>query len=68
MIYVKYMMTGVSIWSYSLISITVCLVVGLIASWIYNAVTGKKSEAPRFTVYSDFKKGLKEEKVEAAQA
>lgn len=54
MICVKYMMTGVSIWSYSLISIAVSLAVGIPASWLYDRITGKKSEAPKYTVYGDF--------------
>ncbi|MBF0578719.1 sodium:solute symporter [Erysipelotrichaceae bacterium RD49] len=61
MIIVKYYATNVSIWSYSLISIAVCLAVGLPASWLYNKMTGKKTDAPQFTVYADFKKGLKTE-------
>ena len=55
MIIVKYTMTDVSIWSYSLISIAVALAVGLPASWIYARVTGKTRPAPRYTVYSDFR-------------
>lgn len=66
MIFVKYFATNVSIWAYSLISIAVCLVVGLPVSWIYNKVTGKVNPAPKFTIYSDFKKGLATEEKEAA--
>lgn len=55
MIFVKYFTTGVSIWSYSLISIAVSLLVGLPASWIYTKVTGKKSPRAPYSVYSDHK-------------
>ena len=69
MIIVKYVTTDVSIWSYSLISILVCLAVGLLVSWIYNKTTGKAYPAPRFTVYHDFKKGLiSEEQKERSRA
>lgn len=67
MIAIKYGGADVSIWSYSLISIAVCLLVGLPVSWIYNKATGRKYPAPRFTVYGDFKKGLyKEEEIAKA--
>ena len=56
MVAIKYGGADVSIWSYSLISIAVCLAVGLPASWIYDKVTGHVSDAPAFTVYGDFRK------------
>ena len=44
-IWVKYTQPQVSIWSYSLITIALSVVVGLIVSTIQRAVTGNK-EAP----------------------
>lgn len=55
MVYIKYFVdpSKVSIWSYSIISIAVSLVVGLIASVLYNKFTGnKKTAAKNTTIYS----------------
>ena len=56
MVAIKYGGADVSIWSYSLISIAVCLAVGLPCSWLYDKVTGHVSDAPAFTVFGDFRK------------
>lgn len=56
MVFIKYGTTGISIWSYSLISIAVCLAVGIPASLIYTAVTKKEQPAPASTTYADVKK------------
>ena len=56
MIFIKYgpFSADVSIWVYSIISIAVSLIVGLPASMIWTAVTGKKEEpAPHTTIYKD---------------
>lgn len=56
-IWVKYTQPGVSIWSYSLITIVVSLVVGLIVSTIHRAITGDNSEPDEATtVYGISKK------------
>ena len=51
MIYVKYFVdpAKISFWSYSIISIVVSLVVGLVASAIYNKVKGKETTLPKNT-------------------
>ncbi len=51
MIYVKYFVdpAKISFWSYSIISIVVSLVVGLVASIIYNKVKGKETTLPKNT-------------------
>lgn len=56
MIFIKYgpFSADVSIWVYSIISIAVSLIVGLPASMIWTAVTGKKEDpAPHTTIYKD---------------
>ena len=56
MIYIKYFIPAdaVSIWSYSIISIAVSLVVGIPASLIYRKVKGDKSvPAPHTTIYKN---------------
>lgn len=56
MIYIKYFVdpSKVSFWSYSIISILVSLVVGLIASVIWTKVTGKKVQPPaNTTIYKN---------------
>ncbi len=60
MIMVKYFATDVSIWSYSLISIAVCLAVGLPASWLWRRLGHDTKEAPAWTTYPDFSKARKE--------
>lgn len=51
MIYIKYFVdpAKISFWSYSIISILVSLVVGLLASVIYNKVKGKETALPKNT-------------------
>lgn len=56
MVFIKYgpYATDVSIWSYSIISIAVSLVVGIPASMIWRAVKGDKSvPAPNTTIYKN---------------
>lgn len=55
MIYIKYFVDAskVSFWSYSIISIVISLVVGLLASHIWTKVTGKKTQAPANTTIYD---------------
>ena len=56
MLYIKYFIPAdaVSIWSYSIISIAVSLVVGIPASLIYRKVKGDKSvPAPHTTIYKN---------------
>lgn len=56
MVYIKYFVPAenVSIWSYSIISIIVSLVVGIPASMIWRAVKGDKSvPAPNTTIYKN---------------
>lgn len=56
MIFIKYFVdpSKVSFWSYSIISIAVSLVVGIIASVIWSKVTGIKEEVPEnTTVYKN---------------
>lgn len=49
---VKYTRPDVSIWSYSLISIGISVVVGIIVSYIHRAVTGNKSQPDeKTTIY-----------------
>ena len=50
----KYYVPGVTSWAYSLISITVSLVVGYLTSIIYTRVKGGKVEEPRAytTIYN----------------
>lgn len=58
MIYIKYFVPAeaVSIWSYSLISIAVSLVVGIPASLIWSKIKKQKSiPAPNTTIYKDKK-------------
>ena len=54
MIYIKYFLPSdaVSLWSYSLISITVSLVIGYIVSLLIPVET----EAPKYTTVSDIPK------------
>ena len=51
MVYIKYFVdpAKISFWSYSIISILVSLVVGLLASVIYNKVKGKEVNLPKNT-------------------
>ena len=51
MIYIKYFVdpAKISFWSYSIISIVVSLIVGLIASVIYNKIKGKETIVPKNT-------------------
>ena len=56
MVFIKYgpYSADVSIWSYSIISIAVSLVVGIPASMIWRAVKGDKSvPAPNTTIYKN---------------
>ena len=56
MVFIKYgpYAADVSIWSYSIISIAVSLVVGIPASMIWRAVKGDKSvPAPNTTIYKN---------------
>lgn len=50
-IYVKYMMSNVSIWAYSIITIAVSVLVGIIVSEIQRKVTGYKKLPDERTVY-----------------
>lgn len=55
MVYIKYFVdpAKISFWSYSIISIAVSLVVGLLASIIYNKVKGINPDAPNnSTIYN----------------
>lgn len=51
MVYIKYFVDPkkISFWSYSIISIVVSLVVGVIGSIIYNKVTGERPNPPKNT-------------------
>ena len=56
MVYIKYFVPAgqVTIWSYSIISIAVSLVVGIPASIIWRNIKGDKSEpAPNTTIYKN---------------
>ena len=56
MVYIKYFVPAgqVTIWSYSIISIAVSLVVGIPASIIWRSIKGDKSEpAPNTTIYKN---------------
>ena len=56
MVFIKYgpYSADVSIWVYSIISIAVSLIVGIPASMIWTAVTGKKTQIdPHTTIYKD---------------
>ncbi|MCH1982549.1 sodium:solute symporter [Ruminococcus sp. OA3] len=56
-IWVKYTQPEVSIWSYSLITIGISVVVGLIVSYIHRAVTGNKEQPDeKTTIYGIGKK------------
>lgn len=56
-IWVKYTQPQVSIWAYSLITISISVVVGLIVSYIHRALTGNRTEPDeRTTVYGNGKK------------
>ena len=56
MIVIKYQFTDISIWSYSMISIAISLLVGLPCSWLYTKFTHKVLEVLPYTTYADFKK------------
>lgn len=58
----------VSIWSYSLITIGISVIVGLVVSAIERAVTGRKVEADTYTTVYDLKKIKDEKKVGADKA
>ena len=56
-IWVKYTQPEVSIWSYSLITIGISVVVGLVVSYIHRAVTGNKEQPDdKTTIYGIGKK------------
>ncbi len=63
MVLIKYQFTDISIWSYSLISIAISLIVGLLCSWIYTKVTHKQNVVAPYTTYSDFKEEKKQNKL-----
>ena len=67
-IWIKYMEPDVSIWSYSLITIGISVIVGLVVSAIERAVTGRKVEADTYTTVYDLKKIKDEKKVGADKA
>lgn len=67
-IWIKYMEPDVSIWSYSLITIGISVIVGLVVSAIERAVTGRKVEADTYTTVYDLKKIKDEKKVGAEKA
>lgn len=48
-IWVKYTQPDVSIWSYSLITISISVVVGVLASWIHRKVTGNTEKPDETT-------------------
>lgn len=67
-IWIKYMEPDVSIWSYSLITIGISVIVGLVVSAIERAVTGRKVEADTYMTVYDLKKIKDEKKVGADKA
>lgn len=57
MIWIKYSGADVSIWSYSIISIFVSLIVGIPASLIWYKATGKQSNPPQYSTIYDHPRG-----------